>query len=122
MTSKLAAFAVVSVAFGTALAVGAAAGARGSGSLDPSFGHGGRVVVNGIRECLPGEGGCWAGIGMAIQRNGMIVTAGGTVDSDCGSRFAVARVRKSGGAGRGFGNRGRGLTPFRRSAAATPGG
>ena len=116
MSTKLATYVVVGVA--SALVAGAAVGANGSGRLDPSFGEGGRVVVNGIRECLPAEGGCLAGIGMAIQRNGMIVTAGGTLDSDCGSRFAVARLRKSGRLDPAFGNGGRVLTAFDGSAVA----
>jgi uncharacterized delta-60 repeat protein len=109
---------VVGVALAAALVTGAAAGASGGGRLDRSFGNGGRAVVSGIRECLPGEGGCWAGIGMAIQRNGAIVTAGGTLDSDCGSRFAVARLRKSGRPDRAFGEGGRVLTAFGSSAVA----
>jgi uncharacterized delta-60 repeat protein len=116
MSTKLAACVVVGVA--SACVAGAAVGANGSGRLDPSFGEGGRVVVNGIRECVPGEGGCWAGIGMAIQRNGMIVTAGGTLDSDCGSRFSVARLRKSGRLDAAFGDGGRVLTAFDGSAVA----
>jgi uncharacterized delta-60 repeat protein len=118
MSRKLVAYTVVGVALVTALAAGAGASASGRGRLDPSFGDGGRVVLNGIRECLPGEGGCWAGMGMALQRNGMIVTAGGTLDADCGSRFAVARLRKSGRPDRAFGDGGRVLTAFGRSAVA----
>ena len=118
MSQKRAAYVVVAAALAAVFAAGAGAGASRGGRLDPSFGNGGRVVVNGIRECNPGEGGCWAGIGMALQRNGMIVTAGGTLDSDCGSRFAVARLRKSGRPDRAFGNGGRVLTTFGRSAVA----
>jgi uncharacterized delta-60 repeat protein len=117
MSTKLAAYAVVGVAVATALAAGAAAGASGGGRLDPSFGNDGRAVVTGIRECSPGEGGCWAGIGMAIQRDGAIVIAGGTLDSDCGSRFAVARLQESGRPDPTFGDGGRVQTAFGSSSA-----
>jgi uncharacterized delta-60 repeat protein len=117
MSKKRAAYVVVAAALAAVFAAGAGAGASRGGKLDRSFGDGGRAVVSGIRECLSGEGGCWAGVGMAIQRNGAIVIAGGTLDSDCGSRFAVARLRKSGRPDRTFGADGRVLTSFGSSSA-----
>jgi uncharacterized delta-60 repeat protein len=120
MSTRLAAYAVVAMAMSTALAAGAVAAASAGGRLDPSFGNGGRAVVSGIRECLPpGEGGgCWAGIGMAIQRNGAIVVAGGTLDSDCGSRFAIVRLQESGRPDPTFGDGGRVLTAVGSSSVA----
>jgi uncharacterized delta-60 repeat protein len=111
------AYVVVGVAVSAALAAGAAAGASAGGRLDPSFGDGGRAVVNGIRECLPGEGGCFAGVGMALQRNEAIVVAGGTLESGCRSRFAVVRLRKTGRPDRTFGEDGSVRTAFGSSSA-----
>jgi uncharacterized delta-60 repeat protein len=122
MSQKLAAYAVVAVAMSTALATGAAAGASGGGRLDPSFGDGGRSVVSGIWECLPLEGGCLGGIGMALQRDGAIVVAGGTSDADCGSRFALARLLKSGRPDPAFGDGGRVVTAFGSSSAVAHAG
>ena len=65
-----------------------------AGGLDPSFGDHGLAVVGGIRSCLPGEGGCPNTIGLATQHDGAIVVAGATLDPDCRSRFAVARLRE----------------------------
>jgi uncharacterized delta-60 repeat protein len=86
------------------------------GGLDPSFGNGGFVVVDGVRSCLPGEGECSVGIGMAIQPDGAIVAAGGTLESDCRSRFAVVRLRE-GSLDRQFGHDGRVLTRFGSNSA-----
>jgi uncharacterized delta-60 repeat protein len=116
MSTKLT-YVVVGVALSAALAAGAAAGASAGGRLDPSFGNGGRAVVSGIRECLPGEGGCWAGVGMALQRNGAIVVAGGTLEPGCRSRFAVVRLRKTGRPDRTFGEDGGVRTAFGSNSA-----
>jgi uncharacterized delta-60 repeat protein len=116
MSTKLT-YVVVGVALSAALAAGAAAGASAGGRLDPSFGNGGRAVVSGIRECLPGEGGCWAGIGMALQRNGAIVVAGGTLEPGCRSRFAVVRLQKTGRLDRTFREDGSVRTAFGSSSA-----
>jgi uncharacterized delta-60 repeat protein len=116
MSTKLT-YVVVGVALSAALAAGAAAGATAGGRLDPSFGNGGRAVVSGIRECLPGEGGCWAGIGMALQRNGAIVVAGGTLEPGCRSRFAVVRLQKTGRPDRTFGEDGGVRTAFGSNSA-----
>jgi uncharacterized delta-60 repeat protein len=119
MSTKLAAYVVGATALATALATGAGAGASAGGRLDRSFGDGGRVVIGGIRECFPAEGGCraGAGVGMALQRNGAIVVAGGTLDSGCRSRFAVVRLRKTGSLDRTFGGDGPVLTSFGSSSA-----
>src|SRR6266487_1778798 len=117
MSARLTAYVVVGSVLATVVAAGAGAGARSVGRLDPSFGDGGRAVVNGIRECLPGEGGCFAGVGMALQRNGAIVVAGGTLESGCRSRFAVVRLRKTGRPDRTFGEDGSVRTAFGSSSA-----
>jgi uncharacterized delta-60 repeat protein len=119
MSTRLAAYVVVGSALAGVLATSAGAGASAGGRLDRSFGEGGRAVVNGIRECLPGEGGCFAGVGMALQRNGAILIAGGTLEPGCRSRFAVVRLRKTGRPDRTFGEDGSVQTAFgSRSAVA----
>jgi uncharacterized delta-60 repeat protein len=113
--SMLAAGAAVSVA--GLLSAPGAAGPRGG--LDRTFGDRGRALVEGIRSCLPGEGGCPITVGLAIQRSGAVVVAGGTMDRDCRSSFALARLR-GGKPDPSFGRGGRVLTSFAsRSAVAT---
>jgi uncharacterized delta-60 repeat protein len=97
------------------------------GALDPSFGARGLARIAGIRSCLPGEGGCSMSVGLVIQPNGAVLVAAGTLDPDCGSRFALARLRGGKLDGR-FGRGGRILTQFGSSSAvavamgATPDG
>ena len=109
--AELAATAVAAAALGSGVS-GAAAG----GGLDRSFGDRGFVEVPGISSCLTGEGGCAVGIGLAIQRDGAVVVAAGTLEADCRSRFAVARLR-GGRLDQTFGRGGRLLTGFGSSSA-----
>lgn len=98
----------------TALPCGLAAAA--GGVLDRSFGDDGFAVVEGVTSCLTGEGGCTVGIGVAIERDGAVVVAAGTLEPDCRSRFAIVRLR-SGRLDRDFGHAGRVLTRFETGAA-----
>ena len=86
---------VATVLTGIALlaARGSATAVTAAGGLDPSFGNHGLAVVGGIRSCLPLEGGCPDTIGLATQGDGAIVVAGATLNPDCRSRFALARLR-----------------------------
>lgn len=102
---------------GRILAVGAA-GARRSrfamvryardGSLDGSFGDGGKVRTRFTR-------GPDIAFGVALQPDRRIVVAGhagGTRSARRDHRFVVARYRPNGGPDRSFGNRGRRLVAF----------
>jgi uncharacterized delta-60 repeat protein len=73
------------------------------GTLDPSFGRGGKVVTDfGVHA---------SAATVAIQRDGKIVVAGGGRVSDrARSAFALARYHPDGRLDRRFGNRGRVLT------------
>jgi uncharacterized delta-60 repeat protein len=85
--------------------------------LDPSFGKNGFLVLDGLTSCLTGEGGCGIrGIGLALQPDGAAVVAAGTLESNCRSRFAVARVQ-AGKVDPSFGQAGRVVTAFGSSAA-----
>jgi uncharacterized delta-60 repeat protein len=109
----------------------AASGSRGAtdaaGTLDPSFGNRGLVRIAGMRSCLPGEGGCPMSVGLVVQPDGALLVAAGTLEPDCSSRFALARVQK-GKLDRRFGRGGRVLTRFASNSAvaiavgATPDG
>ena len=90
--------------------------ATAGGALDPSFGERGLARVDGIRSCLPGEGGCSMSVGLVVQPNGDLLVAAGTLDPDCGSRVALARLRE-GKLDRRFGRGGRILTQFGSNAA-----
>ena len=86
-------------------------------SLDPGFGKNGFVVLDGLTSCLTGEGGCGIrGIGLALQPDGAAVVAAGTLESNCRSRFALARVQ-AGKIDPSFGQAGRAVTGFGSSAA-----
>jgi uncharacterized delta-60 repeat protein len=111
VVAGLAATAVAAAALASGVS-GAAAG----GGLDRSFGDRGFVEVPGITSCLTGEGGCAVGIGLAVQRDGAVVVAAGTLEPDCRSRFAVARLR-GGTLDQTFGRAGGVLTGFGSSAA-----
>jgi uncharacterized delta-60 repeat protein len=85
--------------------------------LDPGFGKNGFVVLDGLTSCLTGEGGCGIrGIGLALQPDGAAVVAAGTLESNCRSRFALARVQ-AGKVDPSFGQAGRVVTGFGSSAA-----
>lgn len=113
--------ATVLSAVGLLAAPGAVGGAdAGGGALDPSFGNRGLAHIGGIRSCLPGEGGCPMTVGLVIERDGAVLVAAGTLDPDCRSRFALARLTKEGKSDRHFGSGGRVLTRFgSRSAVST---
>jgi uncharacterized delta-60 repeat protein len=66
------------------------------GSLDPTFGNGGKVVNSGQRH-LPA---------LAIQPDGKIVTAGATTVSGINLDFAVVRYNADGSLDETFGNGG----------------
>jgi uncharacterized delta-60 repeat protein len=111
--------ATVLSAIGLLAAAGAAGAGRAPGALDPSFGNDGLARVAGIRSCLPGEGGCPLSVGLVIQPDGAVLIAGGTLEPDCTSRFALARLRE-GNLDQRFGRGGIILTGFgSRSAVAT---
>jgi uncharacterized delta-60 repeat protein len=110
----------------------AAPGAGGAldasgGALDHSFGNRGLARIDGIRSCLPGEGGCPMSVGLVIHPDGAVLVAAGTLDHDCRSGFALARLRE-GKLDRRFGRGGWVLTRFGSSSAvatamvATPDG
>ncbi|MGB8003201.1 MAG: hypothetical protein WCF27_02960 [Gaiellaceae bacterium] len=85
--------------------------------LDPGFGKNGFVVLDGLTSCLTGEGGCGIrGIGLALQPDGAAVVSAGTLEANCRSRFALARVR-AGKVDPSFGQAGRVVTGFAASAA-----
>jgi uncharacterized delta-60 repeat protein len=90
--------AVLALMFASALPV---AGFPG-GELDPTFGVGGKATVD--------FGGTDTGFAVAIQGDGKIVVAGGSLDGD--SDFAVVRHNADGSLDTGFGSSGKVTTDF----------
>ena len=72
------------------------------GELDPTFGAGGKTTVD--------FGGSDAGFAVAIQTDGKIVVAGGSLDGDYD--FAVVRHNTDGSLDTGFGSSGKVTTDF----------
>ena len=103
------------VAVGSSDAAGRAYGfalARYSrkGSLDGSFGRGGKVLTN-----FGSSGGAAA---VVIQPDGKIVAAGSSLRSADRREFALARYRRDGSLDASFGSGGKVLTTFRRYSRA----
>jgi uncharacterized delta-60 repeat protein len=77
------------------------------GSLDPSFGSGGKVVTGFVRR-PPHEPSSSLGEAVAIQKNGKLLVAGLVAGYD----FALARYTTGGRLDRSFGSGGKVLTDF----------
>lgn len=78
---------------------------RNNGSLDVTFGKGGKVSTDffgGIDEAL----------GIAVQRNGRIVAAGSVMQAGDGNDFGLVRYRRNGRVDSGFGDAGKVTTDF----------
>ena len=94
-------FTILGIALLNILAVHAAA--QTPGSLDSSFGNGGKVITPiGNAEDIA--------VAMALQSDGKIVTAGGTTISQTDVDFALARYNTDGSLDTSFGNGGRVIT------------
>jgi uncharacterized delta-60 repeat protein len=78
---------------------------RANGSLDPTFGLGGKVItqVGGIFD---------AASAVAIQTDGKVVAAGGTAPGGFCCQFALMRLNSDGSLDATFGNGGTVTTPF----------
>jgi uncharacterized delta-60 repeat protein len=75
-----------------------------NGSLDPSFGAGGKVTVD--------FGGADIAFGMALQPDGSVVLAGGTTTTTDVGQFAIARVTSAGALDSAFGQGGKTTIAF----------